>query len=323
MQRPAFWHKKNWVASLLSPLGCLYYALGQLRVKTVTPQSASIPVLCVGNVTAGGAGKTPTVLALLPLLRQLGHTPHVISRGYGGHKRSVPLRVDPSQHTPRETGDEPLLLAEAAPTWVCPNRVASARAAALAGATLVVMDDGFQNPRLRKNLSLLVLNGEYDFGNEQLIPAGPMREPFAAALARADAVVLIGEDLHDYTMRCGNKKIFRARVEPTLSLESYKQQPVIAFAGIGQPEKFFTMLRRHGIHPATTLAYPDHHPYTAAEREELREMQRKSGAALMTTTKDAIKWPADERKNLTIIPITLQFAEPDTVLQWLKEQLGA
>jgi tetraacyldisaccharide 4'-kinase len=196
VRAPEFWTEDGALARTLAPLAAAYAGAGCLRRALARPVAVSVPVVCVGNLVTGGAGKTPVVLALLGALRQRGETPHALTRGYGG-REAGPLRVDPARHDAARVGDEALLLARAAPTWVARDRPAGAKAAVAAGASLVVMDDGFQNPSLQKDLSILVVDGRYGFGNGRVVPAGPLREPLAWGLARADAVVVVGEARED------------------------------------------------------------------------------------------------------------------------------
>ncbi len=193
VRAPEFWAQPGLVPSLLAPLATLYAAGAAARAMFASPFRAPVPVLCIGNLVAGGAGKTPIVLSLAELLRRQGRHPHIVSRGYGG-RLAGPIAVDPAGHRAADVGDEPLLLARAAPCWVARDRVAGAKAAVAAGADLVLLDDGFQNPSLAKDLSLVVVDGAYGFGNRQVMPAGPLREPIEVGLARAGAVVIIGAD---------------------------------------------------------------------------------------------------------------------------------
>ena len=193
MKAPGFWTEEGITATLLSPVGALFGVFGRWRWRLASPVRAGIPVVCVGNLVAGGAGKTPVALSFAALLQQKGHATHFLSRGYGGTIRG-PHRVDRRCDSPTMVGDEALLLAVVSPTWVSVDRVAGVRAAAQAGAEIVVMDDGFQNPSIAKDLSVVVIDGSYGFGNHHVIPAGPLREPVADGLARADTVAILGAE---------------------------------------------------------------------------------------------------------------------------------
>lgn len=323
MKTPTYWGKRGFIARLLLPFAGLYWLASKIRQLLATPQEMPIPVICVGNITAGGSGKTPTVAALTELLLEIGKHAHIISRGYGGAPQKHPLLVDASTHTVHITGDEPLLLSQIAPTWVCPDRVASARSAANAGADLVLMDDGLQHPHIAKTLSLLVIDTHSAFGNGFLLPAGPLRETLGHALPRIDAAILIG-DKREAVERLLPAALprFYAALAPTLSLESFTERPTIAFAGLGRPEKFFNMLAKSGITPAVTLPYADHHPYTAEDISKLQALKATYGATLLTTEKDMVRLPANFQNQVTAIPIRLQWDNPQAVTHWLKERLG-
>ena len=241
MREPRFWRRGGdpWPARLLSPVGALYGAATILRRWSHQPYRAPVPVVVAGGITLGGAGKTPLALALAALLAR--RNPHFLSRGYGGSEAG-PLRVDPSRHGAKDVGDEPLLLAGSAPTWVARDRAAGAKAAAAAGAGLIILDDGFQNPFLAKDLAFLAIDGESGLGNGHVFPAGPLREPIATALRRAQAVVLIGEDRAGLAgVIAGRCPILPARLVAA-DPGAVAGKPVYAFAGIGRPEKFFASL---------------------------------------------------------------------------------
>jgi tetraacyldisaccharide 4'-kinase len=266
-------------------------------------------VVVAGGLTLGGAGKTPLALALAERLAQ--RNPHFLSRGYGG-RQAGPLRVDPARHSAADVGDEPLLLAAAAPTWVARDRAAGARQAAAAGAGLIILDDGFQNPFLAKDLALLAIDGESGFGNGRVFPAGPLREPIQAALDRAQAVVLIGEDRAHIAAVIGQAcPILRARLVPA-EPAALSGQRLYAFAGIGRPEKFFAGLSAAGADLAGTRAFPDHHPFTEAEVAEVLAAATALGAEPIATAKDRLRLPAETRARIRIIEIKLVF-ESDAI----------
>ena len=244
MRAPDFWYGQgasaSLTAALLSPLGVLYGAIGRLRRAVVQPYDCGRPVVCVGNLVAGGAGKTPVALSLVTALQRRGLSVHCLSRGYGG-RESGPLRVDREHHSYREVGDEPLLLAAQAPTWIARDRAAGARAAVTAGAEVIVMDDGFQNPSVKKTLSLLVIDGAVGLGNGRLIPAGPLREAPSAGLARAQAAVILGQDRRGLASQLPTQlPVLDAALMPPAKGWTPAGQRFLAFAGIGRPEKFFT-----------------------------------------------------------------------------------
>ncbi|MEO5336113.1 MAG: tetraacyldisaccharide 4'-kinase [Magnetospirillum sp. WYHS-4] len=296
MRAPDFWQQDGRLAALLGPLGSLYGLGLRARFAFATPWSAPVPVVCVGNLTMGGAGKTPVALDLARRLPDV----HFLSRGYGG-RETGPLRVDPAVHGPDRVGDEPLLLAQRAPTWVAADRVAGARAAVAAGAKFLVMDDGFQNPSLAKDFSLVVVDGEAGFGNARVFPAGPLREPVAQGLARAQAVVLVGENRHGLDF--GNLPVLRACVTPGPEAAGLRGRELVAFAGLGRPEKFFATLRGLGCRLAEARPFPDHHPYTEADLKSLAAR----GLPLVTTAKDAVRLPPGWRARVEVLTIALSW----------------
>ncbi len=313
MKTPGFWFRPpTLMAKLLQPLGLLYYKLGQMRaanaVKTTTP------LIVVGNVVAGGAGKTPVVLALATLLQQRGLKVHLMAKGYGGKLRG-PLRVTEA-HTAAEVGDEPLLLAKIAPTFIGHDRGAAYELAA-PGADVVISDDGLQSPRLKGDLTLLVLDGVLGFGNGLLIPAGPLREPVDTAFKRIDAVVQLGGTDRPF----GQTPVALADfvVHDTDWLRGTR---VIAFAGIGQPEKFFATLTTCGASMISAHAFGDHHPYSIAEIEKLLHEAAASNAVLVTTSKDHVRLPPHLRVQVKVVEGALIWRNPDVITRLLEELLA-
>jgi tetraacyldisaccharide 4'-kinase len=300
MRAPEFWQHDGLLPRLLSPLGALYAAATARRVAR-PGWRAPVPVLCIGNPGAGGTGKTTVALDLAARLRARGHRPAFLTRGYGASLPG-PLQVDPTRHTAAEVGDEPLLLAAEAPTFLGPDRAVTARLAVEQGATLLLMDDGLQNPSLEKTLSLMLIDGAAGFGNGRVIPAGPLREPVAAAAARCAAAVLIGAD----TTRA------LARLPPTLPVLRARlvsapppPGPLLAFAGIGRPEKFRETLEAAGATVTRLVPFPDHHPYTEADLQPLLA----SGATLVTTPKDMVRIPPALRPRITPVGVRLAWLD--------------
>jgi tetraacyldisaccharide 4'-kinase len=309
---PEFWDRGGPLPALLAPLGWAYGAAGRLRRALARPWRAPVPVLCVGNLVAGGAGKTPVAIDLAWRLRARGEQPHLLSRGYGG-ALAGPLAVDPARHGFREVGDEAILLARAAPAWVARDRAAGARAAVAAGATVIVLDDGFQNPSLVQDLKLLVVDAAYGFGNGYLLPAGPLREPAAPGLARADAIVVMGHGESNIMRLTGGPPALRAHLVLRSGAAPLRGARVVAFAGIGRPRKFFEFLERLGAELAGRHAFADHQPYDlAALRPVLAEAER-AGALLVTTEKDWIRVPADLRDRITPVPVEVSWNSPSIV----------
>ncbi|MBS1036515.1 MULTISPECIES: tetraacyldisaccharide 4'-kinase [Gluconobacter] len=311
LRAPRFWSvpRVGPAAFMLRPLAGIATRLTRRRM-TREGYRAIVPVLCCGNVTAGGTGKTPLTLDLVQRLKDRGHSPHILSRGHGGREKG-PLEVNPGRSSARDVGDEPLLLAKAVPTWVGADRAQTARLAVGQGADCLVMDDGFQNPGLHKDLSVLVVDGVVGFGNGQVMPAGPLREPVLDALKRAQCVVIIGEDRHGLLLTLP-PFLFKAqaRLVPGPEIRGLQGRRVVAFAGIGRPDKFFTMLQDAGVSPVRCLPFPDHHAYSANDIQRLETLRRESGTTLVTTAKDAVKLPPAFRAQVTVINVELLWADP-------------
>ncbi len=310
MRAPDFWWEDRLAARLLAPLGRLYGLASGLRRHLVRPRPAAVPVICIGNLTVGGAGKTPCAIAVAERLQALGGRPHFLTRGYGG-RETGPIRVDPDLHDARAVGDEPILLARTAPVWVAADRIAGAGAAVAAGANAIVMDDGLQNPYLAKDLTLLTIDGAIGFGNGRLLPAGPLREPPGPAWSRIDAAIVIGEDRSGVgELLPSSLPRLTADLVPDVESARFAGRRVLAFAGIGRPEKFFETLRKLGVELVETRSFPDHHPFTAREIEALLAETRQFDAACVTTEKDHLRLPAMHQKHIEKLPVRLRFREP-------------
>ncbi len=306
MCAPEFWMRDDGLGALLAPLGAVHVLAVAARIRFAKPWRAPVPVFCAGNLTLGGAGKTPTVAALVAALKVLGRKPAILSRGYGGSERG-PLRVDPAAHDAARVGDEPLLLASLAAVHVGADRAASARQAIADGADVLVMDDGFQNPGLAKDCALIVVDGAAGFGNGYVFPAGPLREPVAAGAARARACVVIGEDRFAAGPATGLPVLRADLVAEANDLSGVR---VLAFAGIGRPAKFFDTLKGIGADIAATREFADHHPYSAAEIAALHAEAKHLGARLVTTRKDLVRLPAASRAGISALDVSLRFADP-------------
>jgi tetraacyldisaccharide 4'-kinase len=304
-QAPDFWTRRGLLSDLLLPFAWGHAGVSAARRALTHAKHAGVPVLCVGNLVAGGAGKTPVALSLAHMLSAAGHRPHILSRGYGG-SHVGPEQVDPAQHSATEVGDEPLLLARAAPTWIGRDRVATAAAAIAHGADVLLLDDGFQNPSLRQDLALVVVDGSYGFGNGRVIPAGPLREPVKAGLARAQAVIVMGGGGHDLpldgTMRLNAKLVAR-------DADPLKGKRLVAFAGIGRPRKFFATLNELGAALVAERGFPDHHRYQETELDQLARDAASQDATLITTEKDWVR--LDQRWRARIAALKVEVAWED------------
>ena len=309
MKPPGFWQTDGIAATLLTPVSWAYAAGAALHRAVRTAQSGPIPVLCVGNLVVGGAGKTPVALSVASRLIARGKVVHFLTRGYGG-REAGPLLVDPENHDAAAVGDEPLLLARTAPCWVARDRAAGVRAAAAAGAELIVMDDGFQNPGIRKNVSLVVVDGDTGFGNGRLIPAGHLRETVRSGLRRADAVVLLGSDRAGVTAMIPRETpVLRAVITPIPPPELLNDSMIYAFAGIGRPEKFFATLASLKCRVAGREAFPDHHPYTKREIDALLDRAQAAAAIPVTTEKDHVRLPETAKALVKSLPITVSWQD--------------
>jgi tetraacyldisaccharide 4'-kinase len=313
---PEFWDRDGALARLLAPAGWAYGAVGALRRSRARPWHAPVPVVCVGNLVAGGAGKTPVTIDLARRLASAGAVPHILTRGYGG-SAAGPLRVDPARHSCREVGDEALLLAAAAPAWVARDRAAGARAAVAAGARSLLLDDGLQHLSLAQDLKLLVVDGAYGFGNGRVIPAGPLREPVAAGIARADAVVVMGEDHAGIAALAAGKPLLRARLTPRAGAPELRGARVFAFAGIGRPEKFFGFLETLGAVVVGRRAFADHHVFDESELQALVGDAERAGARCITTEKDWVRIPASARGSIETLPIEVAWEDAGAVAAML------
>lgn len=314
---PGYWARPpdspGWQARALGPVAALVARIAMWRSGQQGTRPG-IPVICVGNLTVGGEGKTPTVIALAQKLSHRGRQVHILSRGYGGAV-AAPARVDPRLHTAADVGDEPLLLAAFAPVWVGRDRVETARAAQASGADILLMDDGFQNPSLVKSLSVLVIDAEYGFGNGRVLPAGPLREPIQPGLRRADMVLTLGQpsDQQRFATRYGDmidRPWLHGQITPLQTGMEWAGLRVLAFAGIARPEKFFDTLTSLGAHLSATHALADHHPLSRALLMRLERQAAALGAQLVTTEKDAVRLPASYRGKVLTLPVRLELADP-------------
>lgn len=302
-------------------MAAIYDYAGRFNRWMTTPMPVPMPIICIGNLVAGGAGKTPTAIALARLLRAQGRSVHMLTRGYGG-ALAGPVAVDPARHNALDVGDEALLLARVAPTWVGADRRVIAHRAAEAGAMIAIMDDGFQNPTIKKDMSLVVVDGEVGLGNGRVMPAGPLREDPACALERANALVVMGEDrvgVADLLHRLAGRRLptFAAHLEPTAAARKLAGQRVYAFAGIARPEKFFASLHGAGCEIVGKKAFPDHYSFRRSDLAALRSAAQQSRAILVTTEKDHVRLSGDDAADIAVFAVEAVFANRDGLTAFL------
>jgi tetraacyldisaccharide 4'-kinase len=330
MREPRFWHgPSSWKSHLLRPLAALYGAVAARRLYR-QGLDAGIPVLCVGNYHVGGSGKTPTVLALARILRALGETPVVLSRGYGGRLRG-PVMVDPARHLASDVGDEPLMMSQEVPVAVARNRIDGVALAKSQRASVILMDDGFQNPSVAKDASLIVIDSERGLGNGRVLPAGPLRAPLKPQLARTDALVVVGDGGASAgvagAVAAKGGRVFAARLKPDdTSVAALSGKRLLAFAGIGDPARFFRTLRGCGLDVVRERAFADHHVFSESDLDALQADARADQLTLVTTEKDLARLrggaqPPAFGSEIAVLAVTLEFAEPVALRKFLAEAL--
>jgi tetraacyldisaccharide 4'-kinase len=329
MRDPAFWWRDgSLMAGLLAPLSAAYGAIAAHRMANAGAR-AGVPVICVGNFTLGGAGKTPTALWLAQMLQAAGERPCCLSRGYGGDTAG-PKLVDPQIDSAAQVGDEALLLARVAPTIISRDRVAGAQAATTAGASIIVMDDGLQNASLAKDFTLAVVDGRRGIGNGHVFPAGPLRAPLDAQMARCDALLIIGDaqETANVVAAAGQRPVFHGRLAPDeAALTALKGRNVFAFAGIGDPEKFFATLTQVGIAVTQRRAFADHHRFSGEEAAALTMQAEHEGLTLLTTEKDHARMMGDPAlaalaERAQVLPVALVVDEADALRRLVLGKIG-
>ena len=328
MKEPKFWSnpadRPGLAARILAPLGAIYADQTARRVAK-SGFKASVPVICIGNINAGGTGKTPTVIALAQRLIERGKLVHVVSRGYGG-SLDGPLRVDERRHSADQVGDEPLLIAAFTPAWISKDRAAGVRAAQEDGADVILLDDGMQNGSVEKDATIVVVDAHRGFGNGRVIPAGPLREPISRGLARANAVISIGdtaaqERFSSLWSNAVTVPRLSAELAPLQTGFDWTDQPVLAFAGIGHPEKFFATLKGLGANLLRAEALSDHQPLSTQLMTRLEIEALALGAQMVTTEKDAVRLPRAFRQKVVTLPVRLT-SEDWSVLDDILARLG-
>ena len=325
MREPRFWHgPPSLKSTLLRPFAALYGAIAAWRMRRAG-MDAGVPVVCVVNYHTGGAGKTPTVLALTRLLRDLGETPVVLSRGYGGQLRG-PVRVDPERHAAADVGDEPLMLTAALPVVVSRRRADGVPMARSLGASVILMDDGFQSPAVTKDASLIVIDGDRGLGNGQVFPAGPLRAPLLPQIARTDGLIIVGNgtaaDAVAAAIVAQGRPVLRAHLAPSeVSIASLRGKRVLAFAGIGDPARFFATLEVNGIHVSRGRAFADHHPFARREIDGLLAEAARDGLTLVTTEKDLARMQPEWAQAIVPFAVTLEFEDEALLRKFIAARL--
>jgi len=327
MKAPQFWGTvpPTPLATILRPIGALYGWAAMQRMAQAG-ELAAAPVICIGNFVAGGAGKTPAAIAVARLLIEMGERVAFLSRGFGGTARGAPIRVDPLRHDAATVGDEPLLLARLAPTFVSRDRPAAAKAAIAAGASVLVLDDGLQNPSLVKDFSLALIDGGFGIGNGLCLPAGPLRAPLAAQARHVALVAVVDAgdgSLPPLPAALGKIPTIAARLEPDAAKAAwFCGKDVFAFAGIGRPEKFFETLAKLGARPVVKRSFPDHYRYAPEELEAMFGEARGANLLIVTTEKDLVRLPAASALDVAALPVSLQFDDAQRLARLLAEALA-
>ena len=318
MKAPGYWQKRCLRSELLVPFSVFNFLWQRIRRCNASPQTLSVPVLCVGNVVAGGAGKTPVAIAVAQILLTQGKKVAFVSRGYKG-KLKGPVQVNSEQHTVKQVGDEPLLLAQVAPCWVGKSKISTAQAAIDAGAEIIILDDGMQNFSIHKNLTLVVIDGGYGFGNGLLLPAGPLRDRLDLGLTLGDAAIIVGHANQEIINQVSpHLPIYQASLAPTASLNK-KHNRYLAFAGIGRPEKFFHTLRDMELELIDEKAFPDHYRYSRKDIRQLKREAKAQDAVLVTTEKDAVRLPPKFRNEVRVLPVAIQWQNSSSIERLLND----
>ncbi|MBQ8481691.1 MAG: tetraacyldisaccharide 4'-kinase [Alphaproteobacteria bacterium] len=317
MRTPKYWQSNSFTSKVLCPFGMIYGMATQLRLRFKSSHKVPVPVICIGNITAGGTGKTPVSISIAKLLETEMYHPFFVSRGYGGKLQDV--IVNNKKHTAKDVGDEPLLLSKQAPVVINADRYKAAEKAVEQGADIIIMDDGFQNPSLHKDLSFLVFDGNYGIGNGKIIPAGPLRETLENGVKRADAVIIMGKDKHNLAERCGLPVFFghTEAIQTTIN-----NQDVVAFAGIGHPQKFYHTLKQQGFNVIKTIDFPDHHFYTREELESIIDEAKKLNAQIYTTGKDFVKIPPLYTQDINVLEIAVVWDNPEELVAFIKQKFA-
>ncbi len=323
LKTPNFWFKKDsFLITILYPASKLYTFFSKLRYNSIKPVAIKTPLICVGNATVGGAGKTPTAIAIGKILQDLKLKPGFLTRGYGGETKG-PFRVNALYHTAKQMGDEALILAKYGPTYVAKNKVKGGQKMDGMHLDALIMDDGYQNPGLEKDISFLVIDGQIGFGNDHVFPAGPLREPVEDAVQRASAVVVIGSASESVSkiLNTLSVPVFYSTVKSFFPKDIDKETKFVAFSGIAFPSKFFNSLQDNGYNLTKKISFADHHLYTEKDISDLREKARSLGAKLITTEKDYVRLTKMQKKYVSYVPIELYWENEKKVATFLNDKI--
>jgi tetraacyldisaccharide 4'-kinase len=321
IKTPEFWTKKNLLSISLLPLSFVYFLSFSLIKFFTEKKKISKPVICVGNLIAGGSGKTPTAIALGKILHEMNVEFAFLSRGYMGDGSKFLLLKKDHENKAEQVGDEPLLLLETAPTFVAKNRFFAAKEIERINKfSAIVLDDGMQSNSLYHDFTVLVIDGKIGFGNEFLIPAGPMRQTVKSGLKEADLVVIVGEAKKKLLEKLSHKKITQAQIIPT-NLSEFSGKKLLAFCGLAYPQKFFSFLENQGLEVVKIESFPDHHFYKNNELKKLSEIAEEKNLTLITTKKDWIKFPQNFKQTIAYLDIELIFEDKNLVITELRKIL--
>ena len=322
LKAPKFWYQKKdtYLSNTLYPLSLLFRFGTKIRNTFSRKYVTKLPVICIGNIVVGGAGKTPVALKLGTLLKEKGYNPHFVSKGYGGIENNNTLVK--SWHSPQSVGDESLLLSEIAPTWIGRDRNNSFKLAKQHGADCIILDDGFQNPTLQKDFSIIVINGEQGFGNKRVIPSGPLRESISRGISRANLIIVIGEIALDVKKKIPKTlPLIHADFKISKENKIYKNQKITAFAGIAYPEKFYNSLIEQGAILERKISYPDHHIFDENDMLNLAETANLTKSILVTTKKDFVRIPKSYRSLVTTLNGEIEFEDENLLIEILSNLL--
>ena len=318
LKAPKFWYlkKDTYLSNSLYPFSLLFRLGTKLRIILSQKKNAELPIICIGNIVVGGAGKTPVSLKIGKMLRQAGYSPHFVSKGYSGIEKNNTLVQ--KWHSPKSVGDESILLSEVAPTWIGFDRNKSFNLAKEKGADCIIMDDGFQNPTIQKDFSIIVINEEQEFGNKRVMPSGPLRESITRGLSRTNLIIVIGTISKEIKTKIPiHIPVINASFAISDENKIFKGQKITAFAGIAYPEKFFTSLAEQGARIVKEVIYPDHHIYHENDLLNLAEIANKTQSILVSTQKDFVRIPKSYRSLVNTLEGEIVFDNEELLLEIL------